>query len=107
MVEHRLAVHRRQFPAAEHAERVWIGPAHHRGDLVGGVDGERSNVLILDGKRQRPFLSKLSELLSVLLDTAISLNPVCRRHVRSRVWRSGDYIKLGMRGWRGRRGCPA
>jgi hypothetical protein len=71
------------FPAAEHAERVRISPAHYRGDLVGGVDRKRPNVFIMDGKRQRPFLPQLSELLPVLLDTAISLDPICPRHGRS------------------------
>jgi hypothetical protein len=53
---------------------------------MGGVDRERPNVFIINGKRQRPFLPKLKELLPVLLDAAISLTPICRRHVRSHVW---------------------
>jgi hypothetical protein len=59
-------------------------PAHYRGDLVARVDGKRPNVFIMDGKRQRPFLPQLSELLPVLLEAAISLNTI-RRHVRFHV----------------------
>jgi hypothetical protein len=47
---------------------------------------QRPNVLIIDRERKRPFLPELSELLPVLLDAAISLDPICRRsrrHVRS------------------------
>ena len=46
-------------------------PAHHRGDLVGGVGRERSNVLIVPGTPPA-----MSVLLSVLLDAAISLDPI-------------------------------
>ena len=45
--------------------------------LISHGSGGR-NALITDGKRQGSFLPKLSELLPVLLDAAISLNPVCR-----------------------------
>ena len=81
MVEHRMAVQRRHFPAAEHAQRVRKRPALCRGDLTGGVDRQRPNVFVVDRKRERPFFSELSELFPVVLDTAISLNPI--RHVRS------------------------
>jgi hypothetical protein len=83
-LEHRLAVQRRHFPAAEHTERVRMRPAHLGGDLVARVDGKRPNVFIMNGKRQRPFLPQLSELLAVLSDGAISLNTI-RRHVRFHV----------------------
>jgi len=86
MVEYRLAVRRRQFPAAEYPERVWMRPAHYCGDLVSGADRKRANVLSIDGKRQRPFVPKLCELLSVVFDAAISFDP--KRHVRSH--NSGD-----------------
>jgi hypothetical protein len=43
---------------------------------MGGVDRERPNVSNIDGKRQRPFPPKLSELLLVFLDAAISLNTI-------------------------------
>jgi hypothetical protein len=52
---------------------------------MGSVDREWPNVFIMNGKRQRPFLPQLRELLPVLLDAAISLNTI-RRHVRSHVW---------------------
>jgi hypothetical protein len=50
-------------------------PPHYCGDLVSGVDRKRANVLSIDGKRQRPFVPKLSELLSVVFDAAISFDP--------------------------------
>jgi transposase len=61
--------------------------------------------LITDWERKRPFLPKLSELLPVLLDAAVALDPVCRRrHVRSDVlW--DDYIRFDWPGCQGLARC--
>jgi hypothetical protein len=49
---------------------------NRRGDLAGGADRQRTNVLILDRKRERPFLSENRELLPGLLGAAFALDPI-------------------------------
>jgi hypothetical protein len=51
--------------------------------LVGDAQCQRANVLGLDGKCERPFLSKRTELLACFLDAALSLDPIRRCHARS------------------------
>jgi hypothetical protein len=83
LLVHGLAVDRRHFPAAEHAERVGKRPVHCRGDLAGDAHRQRANVLMLDRKCERPFLLKHRELLACFLGAAISLDPIWRCHARS------------------------
>jgi hypothetical protein len=40
-------------------------------------DRKRPNILIIDGKRKRPFPPKLSDLLPVLLDRSIRYVTTC------------------------------
>jgi hypothetical protein len=82
IAKHGLAVDRRHFPAAKHAECVGKRPAHCRGDLAGDAHRQRAHVLMLDRKCERPFLAKHRELLACFLGAAISLDPIGRCHAR-------------------------
>ena len=75
-----LAVGRRHFPMAKHAERVGMRPAHHCGDFAGGGDRQRANVLIFDRKRERPPFPEHRELLRGLLVAAITLDQILGCH---------------------------
>jgi hypothetical protein len=55
------AVDRHHFPAS-----------HHAAKLGGGANRQRAHVLLLDRKRERPFLSERRELLPGFLGAAIS-----------------------------------
>jgi hypothetical protein len=80
MAKHGLAVDRRHFPVSKHAERERNRPAHRGGDLAGGADRQRANVLLFDWKRERPLLPEHRELLGGFGNAAISLDPILRRH---------------------------
>jgi hypothetical protein len=73
-----------------HAERIGKRPVHCRRDLAGGAHRQRTNVLMLGRKRERPSLPEHGELLWKFLGAAISLDPVSRRRAQSLVW--WDYI---------------
>jgi hypothetical protein len=64
-----------QFPAAQHADRVGLRPAHDRPDLAGGAARQRANVLGRGRKREQPFFPQYRKLLAELLDAAVAINP--------------------------------
>ena len=62
----------------EHLRRA--REAHRRGDLAGGADRQRANVLILGRKCEGPSLPEHGELQPSLLGAAGSLDLICRGH---------------------------
>ena len=82
------------FPAPEHAERVGKRPAHCRRDPTRDTLRQRTNVVMLDRKCERPFRPQHRELLPGFLGAAISLYPIWGCHAILTL-RGCHYIKPG------------
>jgi hypothetical protein len=82
---YRLKASNAASPISTFSGTIPVGkrPANCSGDLVGDAQCQRADVLGLDGKCKRPFLSKRTELLACFLDAALSLDPIWRCHARS------------------------